>query len=128
MRLTVGMRCRFKDGTHWTNKYHAEFRGKECLLVERCSGDFSVMVLGQKDLKKKDPNTVVDEVAWVNEKCLEFVNDKFKENLDFLDWYQEHEDEFCDDCGVWFPNNGGIDPKTDECYRCPNKKCPGRGK
>jgi hypothetical protein len=126
MRLTIGMRCKFKkagEGEH----HWREYAGQECLLQERSSGgDFSVMILGQKELKKEDPETVTNQVAWVDEEDLEHVNSKFKANLDFMDWYQEHEEDFCGDCGIWFPNNGRIDPVTDEDHVCPNEKCMGR--
>ena len=124
-KLTIGMRARFKDNTSWTDEYHKEYRGKECLLEERSNGSFSVHILGQKKLIKKDPNTITGGVAWVDEECLEFVDAKFKANLEFMDWYQEHEDEFCGDCGAWFPDNGRMDGKTGDDYRCPNEKCPG---
>ena len=125
-RLTIGMRAKFKPNATG-NTVWDEYADHECLLKERTSGgDFSVMVLGQKELKKEDPKTVINEVAWVSEDELEFVNAKFKANLDFMDWYQEHSDEFCGDCLAWFPNNGAIDPDTDEDYVCPNEDCPGR--
>jgi hypothetical protein len=128
-RLTIGMRCRFKVAWAATHSW-SEYAGHECLLQERSStGGFSVMVLGEGknvELKKEDPTTVVNQVAWVNEEELEHINSDFGTNLDFMDWYQEHEEDFCGDCGAWFPNSGGIDPATDEDYVCPNRECPGR--
>lgn len=123
-KLTIGMRCRFKSESHWAKDW--DWAGQEVLLKERSGGEFSVMVLGQKELKREDPKTIDNEVAWVTENELEFVDDNFKANLEFMDWYQEHEDEFCSDCGAWFPDNGRIDPATDEDFVCPNKDCPGR--
>ena len=87
------------------------------------------MVLGKGtnvELKKEDSGTVINQVAWVDEEELDHINSDFDANLDFMDWYQEHEDDFCGDCGVWFPDNGKIDPATDEDHVCPNKECPGR--
>jgi hypothetical protein len=126
-KLTIGMRCRFIPEKA---KKHAwgEFAGHECLLEERSSGSFSVMVLGKGrnvKLKKKTHETVINQVAWVDEDELEHVDSKFTANLDFIDWYQENEEHFCGDCGHWHPDNGRYDPKTKEDYLCPNKKCPG---
>jgi len=125
-RLTIGMRAKFKtDGAK--NHSWTEYANHECLLKERSSGgDFSVMVLGQKELKKKDPKTVINEVAWVSEDELEFVDAKFKTNLDFMDWYQAHTYDFCGDCRTWFPDRGRLNPETNEDYVCPNEDCPGR--
>lgn len=119
MRLTVGMRAKFKKDTAESYTW-SDCAGYECLLEERSGKSFSVMILGQKELKKEDPKTVLNQVAWVNEEDLEFVDDDFRTNLDFIDWYQEHEEDFCPDCGAWFPGNGLEDAQ------CPNEKCPGR--
>lgn len=123
-KLTIGMRCKFKPESHWAKDW--DWTGREVLLESRSQSSFSVIVLGQKELKKRDPKTVENEVAWVDEDDLEFVNADFETNLSFMDWYQEHKEDFCGDCGAWFPNNGRLDPKTDEDYVCPNKDCAGR--
>jgi len=129
MRLTIGMRCRFKSMKAKEHSW-SEYADHEALLIKRTSGgDFSVMVLREGkniELKKKDSKTVVNQVAWVDEDDLDFVNANFDTNLDFIDWYQENEEDFCGDCGEWFPNNGGINPVTGEDYLCPNEDCPGR--
>jgi hypothetical protein len=128
-RLTVGCRARFKPEKAKAHSW-SEYAGHECLLEERSSGgDFSVMILGKgpnAPLIKKDPNTVIGQVAWVHESELEFVDANFKVNMDFIDWYSEHEEDFCGDCGAWFPEYGSIDPKTHEDRVCPNESCPGR--
>ena len=125
-RLTLGMRAKFVPhpggNTSWD-----EFTGQECLLKERSSsGGFAVMVLGQSELKKEDPKTIENQVAWVDEGELEFVNADFDTNLEFMDWYQENDDNFCGDCGAWFPHNGMMDPETERDHVCPNEKCLGR--
>jgi len=87
------------------------------------------MVLGKGtnvELKKEDSGTVINQVAWVDEEELDHINSDFDTNLDFMDWYQEHEDDFCGDCGAWFPDNGRYDPITKEDFICPNRECPGR--
>jgi hypothetical protein len=132
-RLTVGMRARIKtlkelpsrDGKpgHFDNEssWRKSYGSREVLLVERTTnGDFSVYLLGTKLLKKRNSKTVENRMAWVPESDLVFVDADFETNLDFIDWYQNHEDEFCGDCGAWFPKNG-IHGEV-----CPNKKCPGR--
>ncbi len=124
-RLTVGMRARLKAESSWCEGHWEFDENTELLLVKRSHGSFSCMVLGQKELKKEDPNTVVNEIAWVDEEDLVFVNDDFEDNLDFIDWYQEHEDDFCPDCNAWFPDYGRTDPAIDDDYYCPNEKCPG---
>lgn len=91
MKLTIGMRCRIKDSSEQWDDYG----GKEVLLTERSGPSFGCLVLGQKALKKKDPKTVIDEIAWVDEEDLEHIDSDFEANLRFIDWYQEHEEEFC---------------------------------
>jgi hypothetical protein len=124
-RLTLGYRCRIlpapAEGHSWE-----EYAGHDVLLTERSNGSFSCMVLGQKELKKEDSKTVINQVAWVDEDEMEFVNADLETNMEFIDWYQEHEEEFCGDCGTWFPDNGGCDPETKEDCVCPNEKCMGR--
>jgi len=124
-KLTVGMRARFKV-QEVKNHSWSDCGGCDCLLEKRSQDSFSVMILGQKQLKKKDPKTVVGGVAWVNEEDLEWVDSNFKANMEFIDWYEEHEEEFCGDCGAWFPDNGCYDKKTGKDTVCPNEKCPGR--
>ena len=136
-RLTIGCRARiitieekpkqtgsefFANESSWREGYG----GREVLLEERNQGDFSVMLLGKgvKELKKKDGHTIDGGMAWVPEEDMVFVNKDFDANLDFIDWYQEHEDEFCPDCGVWFPENGGLNEDETDVL-CPNQKCPG---
>jgi len=104
----------------------AGYAGNDVLLEERSQGEFSVIVLGQKELKKRDPKTVINQFAWVNEEDLEFINADFETNLNFIDWYQERKEDFCPDCGAWFPKQGGVDPETGEECVCPRKKCLGR--
>jgi hypothetical protein len=140
-RLTIGMRCRIKtlkeipsrNGKNgfYSNEDHwrAEYGGQHVLLKER-SGGFSVMLIGKKYtneriLPKETTGVIENEMAWISENDLIFVNADFDINLDYMDWYQENEDNFCGDCGEWFPNRGSTDPKTGKNYRCPNKKCPG---
>ena len=127
-RLTIGMRARFKPDSRYAKEYGCEAGGNEVLLQERSSGgDFSVMILGQKELKKKDSTTVDNQLAWVEEDALEFVDADFETNLDFMDWYQANEDNFCGDCGVWRPWEDLEDPHAEfEETLCPNEKCPGR--
>jgi hypothetical protein len=134
-RLTVGCRARIltlkeklkQEGPKFPaneNFWRKQYGGHEVLLIERCTnGDFSALVLGKevKELKKEDHRTVIDSIAWVSEDDLKLVDQNFNANLDFIDWYQEHEDEFCPDCGVWFPENS----LTDDDVQCPNKECPG---
>ena len=132
-RFTVGCRARIltlaekppqtetKDG-HYMNEssWRKDYGDREVILVERSHGTFTVMLLGEgvKKLKKEDPHTVDDEMAWIDEEDMVLVDKDFDTNLDFIDWYQEHEDEFCGDCGAWFPENGR------DWFLCPNKECP----
>jgi hypothetical protein len=60
-------------------------------------------------------------MAWIPEEDMKLINADFDTNLDFMDWYQEHEGDFCPDCGAWFPDRGRIDPSTDKEFECP--KC-----
>lgn len=127
-RLTVGCRARIKTLKEMPTRKGPKFAGnedhwrwgygnREVLLLERSgTSGFSVMLLGKgvNKLKKKDPKTVENRMAWVPEDNLILVDTNFDENLDFIDWYQEHENYFCGDCGAW----------REEALVCPNKKCP----
>jgi len=131
--LTIGMRVRIltlaelskklgkkcKSADHFFNRYNG---GQHAFLKERSSGsgDFSILIIGNKwkneRILPKETTGVIDGgSAWVDEEVMEFVNADFNVNLDYMDWYQEHEHDFCYDCGVWREDK---DP-------CPNKKCPG---
>ena len=121
MRLTIGMRCRIKPESSWYEK--GGFN--EVLLEKRSQGTFSFLGLGQKELKKEDPQTVTGGGAWINEEELEHIDSNFEANLEFMDWYQEHEEDFCGDCGAWFPDNGRQGDEGYEELRCPGKNCPG---
>lgn len=123
MRLTVGMRCRIKPSSSWYNDAETEIN--EVLLEKRSGNSFSFLGLGQEELKKEDPQTVTGGGAWIDEDDLEHINSDFETNLEFMDWYQEHEEDFCGDCGAWFQEQGQWDPDTEEDIRCPNEKCPG---
>lgn len=122
-RLSTGMRCLIKPTcVSW---FDDEKGNNEVLLIERSSsGRFSFLRLGQKELKRKDPKTVVGGGAWIGEEDLIFVDNNLKANMNFIDWYQEHEDEFCPDCGAWFPEQGTEEEAGAE-PACPNEKCPG---
>ena len=135
-RLTIGCRARvktleekikqegpgfFANEDHWRKEYG----GREVLLTERShGGEFSAIVLG-KDVDKleKEKTGIVDnEIAWISEDDLILVNKDFEENLDFIDWYQEHEDDFCPDCLTWRPDS--LTWRPDQSSSCPNKSCP----
>ncbi len=131
-RLTVGCRARFltieekpldrKNGFVNEGHWREEYGGREVLIKERSSsGGFSVMLIGEgvKKLRKRDPRTIENEMAWVDEEDLILVDTNFDNNLDFIDWYEEHEEDFCPDCGAWFPDVGRMGAI------CPNKECPG---
>ena len=135
-RLTIGMRARVLTLTELSKKlgkkckadnyfWNVSEGGKHALLKERSSGGgFSILTIGKKwkneRILPKETTGVIDGGgAWVDEECMEFVNADFDANLDYLDWYEEHEDGFCGDCGEWYPDRGQKDA------RCPNKKCPG---
>jgi len=128
-RLTIGMRARIltlqekpKKNRHDASFWCEEYGGRDVLLTERnSSGSFAAMVLGKgvTKLEKEKTGIVANEVAWVDEDDLILVGRDFDANLDFIDWYKEHEYDFCPDCLAWRPEN-----EFDE--QCPNEKCPGR--
>ncbi len=133
LRLTIGCRARIitieekpkQTGPGFCSNedsWRSGYGGREVLLKERSRQSFSVMLLGEgiKTLEKEKAGIVADEMAWIDEDDLELVDMDFDTNLDYMDWYQEHEDEFCFDCGAWFPENGR------DGASCPNQKCPGR--
>lgn len=122
-KLTVGCRARILtlkekpkqrgNDSSWRKSYG----GREVLLSERCAGEFSVMLLGEgvTKLKMEASNIVEDEMAWVPESDMVWVNSNFKANLEFIDWYEENEDNFCPNCGTWFPEIGSMDEDGIEC-------------
>lgn len=139
-RMTIGCRCRIKTleempqrkgPTHYSNEHswREEYGGREILLLERSSsGGFSFMLLGKgvTELKRETTGIVSGKCAWIDEDNLVLVDADFDTNLDFIDWYQENEDNFCGDCGAWFPDNmKREDPDDGDNYRCPNPECPG---
>jgi hypothetical protein len=141
-QLTIGMRVRILTAAEMTKKFgktnpkrndyfwNQIEGGKHALLQERSNGSFSILTIGdrwknKRILPKKTTGVIDGAAAWVNEDAMEFVNADFEANMDYLDWYQEHEDDFCGDCGEWFPKRGATDPKTGKDCRCPNKECPG---
>jgi hypothetical protein len=125
-RLTIGCRAKILNGTRWGEDY-GEY---EVLLTERSpNSGFAAIVLckGVKELEKEKSGIVENQVAWIPESALELIDGDFEANLDFMDWYEGHKDDFCGDCGAWFPGNDGLtgkDPKTGEYLKCPNKDCP----
>ena len=132
-RLTVGYRARIltlkekpaqglrRHGNE--GSWRRSDGGREVLLVERGHDSFSVMLLGKgiKELKRKDPNTIVGQMAWVPEDDMVLVDMDLDTNLDFIDWYQNHEEDFCPDCYGWFPDRGRLINGKDAV--CPNGKC-----
>ena len=127
-RLIIGCRARILTLTEMPKRtgpdfysneesWRKEYGGQEVLILERSNDSFSVMLLGKgvKKLKKKDPKTTEGSMAWVPEDNMVLVDRNFEDNLDFIDWYQENEENFCGDCGVWREDK---DP-------CPNEDCPG---
>lgn len=129
-RLTVGCRTRIltieekpkQTGSGFVSNedsWRKEFGGREVLLVERSHGSFDVLLLGEgvRTLEKEKAGIVDDEMAWIDEDDMELIDRDFTTNLDYIDWYQEHADDFCPDCRVWFPDNGRDDAS------CPNQKC-----
>jgi len=95
-RLTVGYRARIipldnklKRGK--ISSWRRNYGGREVLLTERSNGSFSVLLIGES--ATEGPKTVEGEMAWIPEEDLEFVNDDLDTNIDFIDWYQENEED-----------------------------------
>ena len=134
-RLTIGMRAKIKavkkTKEGYDGRWGAEYPNRHVLLQERSSGgDFSVMLIGkefenERILPKETTGVIENQMAWVHSSELEFVNADFDVNLDYMDWYQEHENDFCGDCLAWHPKRGIRNPETGKDYRCPNPECPG---
>jgi hypothetical protein len=141
-RLTIGMRVRILTLAELSKKlgkkckyalrgfggadyfWNHHYGGKHALLKKRSSGGggFSILTIGNKwkneRILPKETTGVIDGGgAWVHEDVMEFINADFNVNLDYMDWYEEHEHDFCGDCGVWRPDAEGT--------ICPNKDCPG---
>lgn len=134
-RLTVGCRARIlppapknkKDSRRFEKSWREHYPNREVLLVERISGgSFSVLLLvdgTNVPLTMGKKNVVDNQIAWVSEEDMELVDMDFNTNLDFIDWYEEHEEYFCPDCGEW---TGGELSCLDIDFKCPNKQCPSR--
>ena len=100
-KLTIGYRCRIKSTSSWNKNWG--YGDREVLLQERSGGEFSVLVLkkGENVPLDKHWETVDNSIAWLTEDDLELVDKKIATNIKFMDWYEEHEEEFCPDCGYW---------------------------
>ncbi len=134
-RLTVGCRARIlppapknkKDRRHFERSWRENYPNREVLLIERSSGgEFSVLLLVSGEnvpLTQGGKNVVDNKVAWISEEDMELVDANFSVNLDFIDWYEEHEEYYCPDCGEW---TGGELSCLDIDFECQNKKCPSR--
>ena len=98
-RLTVGYRARVKPTSSWASHGYGNH---ECILKERSSGNFSVIMLkeGKNVLLERKGGVVVDSCAWFDEEIdLEFVDDFIDINIKFLDWWEQAEEYQCPDCG-----------------------------
>jgi len=132
-RLTIGMRCRIKTLKEVPSRngkkgfvgnedtWRRDYGGQHVFLKERSGGEFSVMLIGEKFTNERilpieTTGVIENEMAWVSESDLAFVNADFDANLDYMDWYEGNENDFCGDCGAWHP---------DLSVRCPNPGCPG---
>lgn len=117
-KLTLGYRARIKPSSRWGDD---DYANREVILAERSSGgDFSAMVLkeGVNVPLDKHWKTVADEIAWLHESELDLVDKNIDTNIRFMDWYHEHEDDFCPDCGFFDEN---VLAKPDYYPYCP--KC-----
>ncbi len=100
-RLTVGFKARLKEHhrTKRSTGYDmSDVCGMEVLLTERSnSGSFAILILNEKGVTKykKSCKIIHDSLAWVEEGDLEFINDDVNTNLDFIDWYEDHECSKC---------------------------------
>ena len=118
-KLTIGYRCRIKpSSTSWGSKGHG-YENREVLLQERNDGEFSVMVLkrGKNVPLDKHWKTVTGVVAWVIPDDMELVDKDIDTNLDFMDWWEEHKEDFCPECD-WFDEHQLA--KWDYYDKCPN--------
>jgi len=137
-RLTVGCRARIlppgpknkKDKRHFEKSWCDNYPNREVLLIERSlGGNFAVLLLISGEnvpLTQGAKNVVDNQVAWISEEDMELVDADFNTNLDFIDWYQEHEECYCPDCGEW--GGGEISSIDYFDFECPNKKCPSKRK
>jgi len=131
-RLTVGCRARILTlkekpknipDNCIDHTWRQDYGGCEVLLTERSLDSFDVMLLGKdvKVLEREKSGIVTNEMAWVPESDMVSIDRDFDTNLDFIDWYKQHEDEFCPACGSWFPDRGRLIDGQDAI--CPNKEC-----
>ena len=106
-RLTLGYRARIKS-ERWE-----EYTNHEVLLTERSGKNFGGIVLkkGANTLLTKGTGTVIDQVAWLYPDEIEFVDSNIEANMDFIDWYEENEDNFCPDCQNFCGENATNCPK-----------------
>lgn len=119
-KLTLGYRARIKPDSGWGDD---DYANREVILAERSSNDdWSVMVLkeGVNVPLDKHWETVADEVAWIHESGLDLVDKNIEANIRFMDWWHEHEEDFCPDCG-YFDENVLI--KYDYYPYCPKCNC-----
>ena len=119
--LTSGYRARIKPTSSWAKNWN--YGNHEVILTERSSNnDFSVMVLkeGVKVPLDHHWETVCDEVAWIHESNLDLVDKDIDTNIRFINWWHEHEEDFCPDCGYFDEN---VLAKYDYYPYCPKCNC-----
>ena len=111
-RLTIGCRVKLnpkvKSTWDWLN-------GHDLLLTERLGKEFAAIVLkkGVSMGLTEKPGMIIDnEVAWLSENELVLINADFDTNLNFIDWYQEHQADECPDCVEFGEENVKI------CSKC----------
>jgi hypothetical protein len=95
-RLTVGYRAHIKQKSHWNEM----FRNHDVLLEKRSGAEFAAIVLkkGFNGKLIKSVVLVIGGVAWIDEQDLELVDTNLADNLKFMDWYKEVEEDICPNC------------------------------
>lgn len=112
MKLTVGCRCRVLPTSYWK-----EFHNQEVILIERDKSKFSFIPLENHPEMVTDGSVYYDSCAWIEEAELELIDKNFEKNLPFIDWVEEHQDDFCPDCGTF------VSSSTENEHICPRCNC-----
>ena len=91
--ITVGSRVMVSKRA----KLWEEIIGRHAIVNKRSGRKFAITLLPNNNKKismKPPPN----QCAWFGAEELTFINNYFAANMAYINWVEDHEDDFCPDC------------------------------
>ena len=120
--ITIGYMVRIKRRSKHSE--WPEYAGRYCITTDMSgSSDFSVLLLPAGH-KESDPlelcsEVIGEEVAWIDEDELTFINSNVRDNMEFYSKCKAEEEYTCPDCGVWNKDrNKCIDSECENELQC----------